>query len=159
MDDGMFIVGLIVATQADLLTKAPVRTDLNDVIAVKAVTEALMQKCAALGCLPNFELLACSLGLSRRRLYRFLEEHAESETALYLDTVRTGWSAARQMAMDAGACNVVSGIFVLKNSGLGFVDNTQLEITQPKSPLESSLEQTQTIKAKYLDALPDDENE
>ena len=153
------IVGQIVATSADLLTKAPIRTDLNDSVAVKAVTEVLMSKCAALGTLPNIELLACSLGLSRRRLYRFLEEHAESETARYLDTVRTGWAAARQMAMDTGACNVVSGIFVLKNSGLGFVDNAQVEITQPRNPLESTPEEISAARQRIMAALPDIEED
>ncbi len=152
-------VGEIVSSQLTLLTKSPTKTDLNDITAVQTVAEMLMQNCASIGVLPNFETLAAALGLSRRGLYRHLENHPESETSKYLDRLRTLWAGARQMAMDRGVSDPTTGIFILLNSHLDFSNQHQVEITQPRNPLEVSPETLAESRRRYLAALPDLEDE
>lgn len=150
-------IGQIVSSQAALLTKACTKADLSDTEAVREIAEALMQKCAALGCLPNFELLSAALGLSRRALYKYLENHPDDETARFLDQLRTAWAGMRVMAMDRGVSDVTAGIFVLLNSNLGFSNQHTVEITQPQNPIEVGLERVETIRARYIEALPEED--
>ena len=148
-------IGEIVAAQSTLLTKSATKTDLHDAETVRKVTENLMRRCADLGCLPNFELLAASLGLSRRMLYKHIENHPDDETSRYLDMIRTAWAGMRQAAADKGAVDVTASIFVLLNSNLGFSNQHQIEISQPQSPLESTPEVISKVRERIMAALPD----
>ena len=152
------VIGQIVATQADLLKKAPVRTDLNDLTSVKEITENFMMKCAEHGCLPNLEALSASLGLSRRAVYKHLETYPDSPVSKYLDQVRTLWAGMRVMAADKKAVDPTVSIFVLLNSSLGFSNQTKVEFSTPATPLDSfSQEQIEAARQRYLSSIPDEE--
>lgn len=151
-------VNQIVSAQARMLEKTPEKTNLNDLAAVQRVAVACMEECSNLGLLPNFETLAAALGYSRRGLYDYLERHGDTETASYLDRLRTAWASMRQMAADRGAVSETMSIFVLLNSSLGFTNQHSVEITQPKSPLDPpDAETAAAIRQKYIDALPEED--
>lgn len=148
----------IVSVQAGLMERAPKKTDLNDLEAVRRVSDTCMRKCADAGLLPNFELLAAALGYSRRGLYFYIEQHKDSETVEYIDRLRTAWAAARQMAADRGACGETMSIFVLLNSSLGFTNQHQIEVISPQNPLDGKSEEE--LAARYLTAaVKTDDNE
>lgn len=152
------VIGQIVSLQADMLIKSPIRTDLNDLEAVREITQRFMIKCAENGCLPNVESLSAALGISRRMFYKFLETHPESPTASYLDQVRTSWAGCRLMAADRKAVDPTISIFLLLNSSLGFSNQTKVEFTTPATPLDGfSQEQIEAARQRYLSSIPDEE--
>ena len=156
----METVSAIVDAQTKLLERAPAKTDLSDIAAVERVVNGYMQECARLGCLPNFEGCAAALGYSRRGLYDRIERHPDSDVAADLDRVRTAWASMRQMAADRGVADVTMSIFVLLNSSLGFTNQHQIEISQPKNPLDPPDEATaEAVRSKYLAALPGEEEQ
>ncbi len=150
------MVSQIVQVQQSLINKNTAKTDLNDTAAVRAVADAMTERCIEAGCLPNFEIFAASLGCSRQNLYKFCKNHPESETAELLDTLRTGWAGARQMASDRGAVDPTMSIFVLLNSGLDFSNRHDVLIESPSSPLDDNQGDTAAIREKYLASLPED---
>lgn len=144
----------VVALQNSLLQKNPTKTDLSDVEAVRDVAESVMQHCAEAGVLPNVEVLAASLGISRRYFYDYLQHHKDSATAKYLETLRTGWAGLREMAMDRGAADATASIFILLNSAMGYSNQHTVEVVQPQTPLEQT--DTAAARARILASLPDD---
>ena len=149
----------IVSTQAALIQRAPVRTDLNDLDAVRVIAEQCMRTCAEVGCLPNFECLAAGLGYSRRGIYDFCERHSNTPTAEYLDRIRTLWASMRQMAADREAANPTMSIFVLLNSSLGFSNVHNLEISTPRNPADDPNGLTAQDIDRIVSALPDVDEE
>ena len=149
----------IVGVSTDLLRKAPIRTDLHDVEAVRNVAEIMMDRCSLSGVLPSVELLAACLGHSRRGIYKWLDAHPDSQTAEYLNQLRTAFSACRIAAADRGAADSSVSIFLLLNSGEGYTNEHRLEISQPPNPLEVSPETLAESRRRYLAALPDIEDE
>ena len=143
-------VNAIVNAQSKLLQRASNKTDLNDLPAVKQVAMDCMKQCADLGVLPNFELLAAALGYCRRGLYSYIERHGDTETAAFIDQLRTAWAAMRQMAADRGAVSETMSIFVLLNSSLGFTNKHDVEITQVQNPLGWNEQTDEELACKYL---------
>lgn len=152
-------VASIVNAQNRIFERAPEKTNLNDVTAVQRVANTCMTECAQIGCLPNFEMLAASLGYSRRGLYDFIERHPETETAAFIDRVRTAWASMRQMAADRGAVSEAMSIFILLNSGQGFTNRHDLEIRQPENPFAGSAQDDEALARKYMAGAVKAENE
>ena len=148
-------VGEIVRAQAALVEKNPTRVPLSDLAAVQSVATAMMERCAELGALPNFETLAAALGVSRRGLYDYSYRNPDSPTAQYLDRLRTLWAGMREMAADRGAADVTASIFVLLNSNLGFTNQHTVEIRQPDNPLHALTDSG--AAARMIEAIPDEE--
>ena len=154
-------VSEIVTTQAALLERAPQKTPLTDVQAVRAVSETYTTRCADIGVLPNLEGLAAALGYSRRGVYDFLERHGNTPTAEFIDRLRTLWAGMRQMAADRGAVDATMSIFVLLNSSLGYSNQHTVEVVQPRNTLDDSdgvsLEERKRRINTFIESLPDPE--
>lgn len=150
-------VAEILSAQVDVL-KSREKVDLHDTEAVRLAAADYLQQCAERGTLPNLEGLAFRCGVSRRWVYEFLSKYPESETAKYLDLLRTGMASARISAMDKGAVDVTGSIFVLLNSSLGYSNNHQIELVQPTNPLDAAAGDAEAIRRKYLEAIPDTES-
>lgn len=146
----------IVRVSSDLLQKASVRTDLNDTEAVRMVAEGMIDRCSTAGVLPTVELLAACLGHSRRSIYKWIAAHPESQTTAFFDQLRTAFSACRIAAADRGAASETLSIFLLLNSSEGYTNQHKVEITQPQNPIEVDLERVETIRARYIAALPEE---
>lgn len=118
----------VLLAQTDLLIKAEHRTDLGDIDAVRTVTGEYMRICADTGICPNLEGLAARLGISRARVYRFIKDHPDSETARFLDQARLMWASARMSLCERGFLDPAMSIFILKNSELNFADRHELTV-------------------------------
>lgn len=114
--------------QQQLLAKARERgkVDLNNLDELQAAVNEYLESCKQAGVIPSMMGLAPSLGYSRQNIYLYISKHA-TESARFLDTLRTSWAAiVQQLGLSRVASEPVA-IFVLKNSGQGMVD--KLDIT------------------------------
>ena len=121
-----------IGSQLDVITKSPAKTDLHDLEAVKTVTERYINRCGEAGICPNFEGLCCYLGISRVWGYEFLRKHSKEESAEYLNNIRLSMASLRMSLAEARILDNATTIFILKNSGLGFVDKAEYAITEPE---------------------------
>ena len=151
-------VSEILSAQVEVL-KNREKVDLHDAEAVRMAAADYLRQCAERGTLPNLEGLAFRCGISRRWIYEFLSKYPDSESAKFLDLLRTGMASARISAMDKGAVDVAGSIFILLNSSLGYSNNHQIELIQPTNPLDVSAGDVAAVRQRYLDALPDTEND
>ena len=146
----------VVSVTADLLRKAPVRVDLNDTQAVRAVADGLIRRCGDAGILPSFELLAAALGHHRRGVYKWAERHEDSETSQFFDTFRTACTAARFAAADAKAADPTVAIFLALNSREGFTNEHRVQIEAHPTGYELTENAIADVDQVVM-ALPDPE--
>lgn len=98
------------------------KVNLKDVSEVQDVTFVYMDNCRKVGILPTFEGLAFSLGYTRRRLYQIIKD-GETETAEFLDRMRTLIADVTQVASSKRLVDNAVSIFILKSmTGMGFSD-------------------------------------
>ena len=138
-----------IALQAELLTRARERgrVNLERIEEIEAVVQEYMKACQQAGAYPTFEGLCAAMGCSRQNVYKWIARHNTSESAQYLDTIRTSWiSILQQMTLSRHASEAVA-IFLMNNAGLGFMNQQQIDITtagaQNDSPLEPITEERQ----------------
>lgn len=151
-------VSAVLRMTQGLTKKAPVHVDLHDENAVKETLEQYQTACADCGIMPSIEGAAAQLGVSRRWIYAFLEEHADEPSARYIDRKRLEWAACRIALAERGVLDPTTVIFLTLNSSLGFTNKHDLMVeTQQNTPLGNvSDEEARKIRQKYLDALPDE---
>lgn len=151
-----------ISAQLSRAVKAPVRTDLNDLSAVKEVAERYIEKCSECGVLPSYEGLACCLGISRNYAYEYPRKHPESATTAYLDNLRLGMASLRMALAENKVIDCASAIFILKNSGFGMADRVEIPVQEHTSPFSEcdSEEARQRLIEKYIADIPEpDEDE
>lgn len=147
----------IIAVQHGMMEKADTRTDLSDVNAVKRTVGEYFARCQAASICPSFEGICAACGVSRKTGYKYLREHPDSETTKFLEITQTELAAIRTAAADREAINPTFAIFQLLNSNLGFTNRHDVEFIQPEpNPLEAG-EDVETVRRRYLEALPPDD--
>ncbi|MBQ9040949.1 MAG: hypothetical protein IJ119_15905 [Clostridia bacterium] len=104
------------------------RVDLNDLQAVRSTASRYLAACKQASVVPGMSGLACALGISRQRLYRFIADD-KGESARYLDALRTGWSAILEQMTLSRAVSEACGIFLLKNAGTDLSDKTDVSMS------------------------------
>lgn len=145
------LIASAIAQQREALTHYNQRIDLTSMPQVQAAVEEYMQSCEQYGTLPTVLGLAAFMGYSRRNLYAFLTHHSESETAQYLDNFRSASAAIIAQASAARTIDNATSIFLLKNSGQGLADTSNIEITRGIDPVEQMDKEAQQKKIqKYL---------
>lgn len=124
------------------------RVDFNDLGDVMQRTRKYLDACAQTGTFPSLMgLSAYGLGVSRRAVYKHLQNHQESPSAQFLDRVRDLIADTLTSAALTNNANPVMSIFVLKN-GLGFSDAVQIEpIIATKSAEDYSEEE---MRKRYM---------
>lgn len=142
-------VSRIVLTKYDLLLKRPDRVkDLNDFEAVEERATEYVHHCIDNGFVPDFQGLAAQLGVSRAALYKYLSKHKDTPTAQFLASLQAFFADCLITATNQGTINPVSMIFLLKNSGQGYVDRVELAPAEPDNPYQGVSEEA--LKQKYL---------
>lgn len=127
------------------------RIDLDNIDEVSATAEQYMTACKTAGVYPSMLGFAAACGYSRVWMYHYINTHS-NETAQYLDNLRSAWAAIiAQMALSR-QCSEATAIFILKNSGQGLTDRTELDVTAAPYKTEPSIED---IVAKYQDLADD----
>ena len=149
-------IAAAIAQQREALANYERRVDLHSMAEVKEAVDGYMQSCERYGTLPTFLGLAAFCGYSRRALYVFLSNHEDEETARYLDNFRSASAAIIAQASAARTVDNATSIFLLKNSGQGLTDTSNIEITRGIDPAPRAT--AAEIMAKYAEAemaLPD----
>lgn len=91
------------------------KVDLNNIDEVRQAVEDYFTSCKLAGVFPSLTALAPSMGYSRQGLNQYIREHS-TETAHYLDTVRSAIAAIVEQGGLTRAASEAVAIFVLKNS-------------------------------------------
>ena len=123
-DDKSEAISNILAMRMLLLDEVCKRgkVDLRKVEEVEAVTFAYLDNCRKAGIIPTFEGMAFSLGYTRRWLYSVIKE-GNTETAEFLDKMRTLFADITQIASSKRLVDNAVSIFILKSmTGMGFSD-------------------------------------
>ena len=133
------------------------RFNLHDTEAVRAQSMVYMEACKRAGVLPTLMGFSASLGLSRQRIYSFLQENPQSATAELIDQLRSAWAAILAQVALAKQADAPTAIFLLKNAGQGLADKSELELSQkpqPRGPLDAVTdpeERRRRIEAAVID--------
>lgn len=146
-----------ITQQIDLLKSAYERgkVDLENTEAVRQQAVEFMEACKTAAVFPTMLAFAASLGLSRQRLYAFLQTHPENHpTVELIDGLRTSWAAIlAQQGLTRQTSDAVT-IFLLKNSGQGLQDKVEIEAAASQGPLGHEVA-ADKIAMKYAE-LPSD---
>lgn len=145
-------VSEIVSAGREMLIKAPNKIDLHDTEQLIRVTDEYLSRCIRIGVLPTLQGVAAACGISRRMVYKYLEEHEGTETADYLERLRSAFTQMRIEAVDKNAAKEVMSIFLLKNSSQGFRDKIDFEPIQPNNPMQDL--DAEAARRRLLEAIP-----
>lgn len=136
------------------------RVDLNKIDEVEMAAEAYMESCKQSNVYPSMLGFSAACGISRQWMYEYIRTH-DNETSNYLDRLRSAWAAIIAQMGLSRQCSEPVAIFLLKNSGQGLSDRTDLDITarqdnygplgKPPTPEE--------IYERFKDLLIEDEEE
>ena len=127
------------------------KIDLNDIAAVEATATRYIESCKRAGVVPTILGLSAALGYSRKTVWQYITQHPESRTAQYLDALRSAFAAVLAQLGLSRNCSEAVSIFLLKNSGQGLTDKTELDISaHQESPLGEKIS-TEELKRKYLE--------
>ena len=124
----------VVEAQRVMLGRHTTGIDLNDFESVKLVTDEYMKHCADLKITPSIEGLCGCMGLSRPWVYQYLQQHGDTETAKFIDRLRTMWIAGKVALAEKGALDAGMVVFQMKNSSLGYSDAQKMEIIVAQNP-------------------------
>ena len=126
------------------------RVNLDDLEELKAATEIYLKSCQISGTFPTFLAYSASLGYSRQAVYAYISRHT-TKTAEFLDNLRSSFAAiVAEMGLKR-ACSEALAIFLLKNSGQGLADRTEIDLAaHQESPLGEKIS-TEELKRKYLE--------
>ena len=105
------------------------KVDLNNAEEVQATVMSYLQACKETSQVPTLAGLASALGVSRSRVYRYMSDHSGSESACIIDRFRSSCAAILSAGALSRSLDNSTAIFLLKNSGQGFSDKSELEIT------------------------------
>ena len=134
------------------------RVNLFDVDEVEAQAQEYLQACEAAAVFPTFLSFSAALGVSRARLYKFMDENPNSPSTQYLDQLRSAFAAIIAQASLTKQSDPATSIFLLKNSAQGMSDKLQLEAVQSSDPLGEKMTADE-IMAKYSDMVEDEYDE
>ena len=150
-------VAEIVKAGREMLVKNPVKINLNDTEQLINVTDEYLSRCIRIGVLPTLQGVAAACGVSRRMIYKYLEEHEGTQSADYLERLRAAFTQMRIEAVDKNAAKEVMSIFLLKNSSQGFTDRLDIQPVQQNDPMRDL--DAEAARRRMLAALPEDDDD
>ena len=131
------------------------RVDLYDAEAVRKKGLEYMRCCSATATYPSLLGFSAALGYSRQRIYLFIQNNPESETAKVIDSFRSSWSAILMQQGLSRQSDAAVAIFMLKNGGQNLADRVEISATTAQTPLDASSIDAESIAQKY-NTLPED---
>ena len=143
----------IIGQQLELLAgvRKDGKIDLDNLAAVEATATRYIESCKRAGVVPTILGLSAALGYSRKTVWQYITQHPESRTAQYLDALRSAFAAVLAQLGLSRNCSEAVSIFLLKNSGQGLTDKTELDISaHQESPLGEKTS-TEELRRKYLE--------
>ena len=143
----------IIGQQLELLAgvRKDGKIDLDNLAAVEATATRYIESCKRAGVVPTILGLSAALGYSRKTVWQYITQHPESRTAQYLDALRSAFAAVLAQLGLSRNCSEAVSIFLLKNSGQGLTDKTELDISaHQESPLGEKAD-PEALRRKYLE--------
>ena len=127
------------------------KIDLNDITAVEATATRYLESCRRANVVPTVLGLSAALGYSRKAVWEFITRHPESRSAQYLDALRSAFAAVLAQLGLSRNCSEAVSIFLLKNSGQGLTDKTEIDLAaRQESPLGEKAD-PEALRRKYLE--------
>ena len=120
----------IIGQQLELLAgvRKDGRVDLNNLEAVQATAERYLRSCQLSGIAPTMMALSAALGYCRKSLWQYINNNPETPSGRYLSILQTTFAAIlAQLGLTRNTSEAVS-IFLLKNSGQGLTDKTEIDL-------------------------------
>lgn len=150
-----------VALKHRLLDQAEKKVKFSDLGDVKRRVGSYLTACQEAAAIPTMSGLALSFGVTRQAIYKFVNEHKESASAEYLETVRELMADCLVSAGLGKSTDAAVTIFILKNHH-NYADRVEIapvkEDFGPLGPLENPEELRRRIEANVVDDyLEDDE--
>lgn len=144
----------IIDQQLDLLSTAKKRgrVDLNSVDEVEATATAYMMSCKQAGVYPTMLGFAAACGYSRKALYDYISHHS-GKSVEYMDGLRSSWAAIIAQMGLARQCSESVSIFLLKNSGQGMADRSEIDILPKKEDPLGERKDPEELRKKYLEDM------
>lgn len=105
------------------------RVKLNDADQVKEAIDEYMRACEMSATVPSLLGLAASMGLSRQRIYAYVQAHPDEETATAIDSFRSAAGAILAQGSLLRTLDAPTSIFLLKNSGQNLADKQELDVS------------------------------
>lgn len=125
------------------------RLNLDDLEAVKDTAARYMSACQRAGVVPGISGFSAACGYSRQYVHRYIDQ-GRTDSARFMDALRTAWSAILEQMTLTRACSEPTGIFLLKNSGCGMSDKADLSVSSNIVSPESETRTVEDIK-KWLE--------
>ena len=127
------------------------KIDLDNLAAVEATATRYIESCKRAGVVPTILGLSAALGYSRKTVWQYITQHPESRTAQYLDALRSAFAAVLAQLGLSRNCSEAVSIFLLKNSGQGLTDKTEIDLAaHQESPLGEKAD-PEALRRKYLE--------
>ena len=127
------------------------KIDLDDLAAVEATATRYLESCRRANVVPTILGLSAALGYSRKAVWEFITRHPESRSAQYLDALRSAFAAVLAQLGLSRNCSEAVSIFLLKNSGQGLTDKTEIDLAaHQESPLGEKAD-PEALRRKYLE--------
>lgn len=104
------------------------RINLDDLAAVKETAARYTEACKRANVIPGISGFSAACGFSRQYIHRYIDQ-GRTESARYMDALRTAWSAVLEQMTLTRMCSEPTGIFLMKNSGTGMTDRADLSVT------------------------------
>ena len=129
---------------------------------LKRLVSDYLLACERSGTLPSILGLCRSMGYSRSALYKYLNTHAHTKNAEFLEIAKDTMAEMLDVAALQNLVNPIVSIFILK-SIFERTDKAELLIRplQPESPLGPPMtpEEEEALYAKYRAAIPEGDYE
>lgn len=126
------------------------KVNLDSLEEVTATAYRFLTACVRTGTIPSFTMFCPMLGYSRIHVYEIMRKRKNAVTE-FLSVLQTVFAGVLEQVTLARRCSEAGGIFILKNSGQGFVDRADL-LVESKSgnvePFENG--DPEEIARKYL---------
>ena len=134
------------------------KTSLDDLLTVKKIALAYMDKCRQCGTLPNVTGLSRALGHTRSSIYKHCERNPHSEVTHFLELARDAFSELLDTAGLTNSANPVMCMFLLKCQ-YSYQDNSALHVKMipPDNPLgvPETLAQIEQRRREYIEEIVD----
>jgi len=130
------------------------KVNLDNVDEVREIAFDFMQACRSSQTFPTMLAFSAALGISRTRLYSYIDTH-DNETTRLLDMLRSSWASIIAQQSLSRQTDNATAIFLLKNSGQGLTDRVEISATTTQTPLDTANIDAEQIAQKYSE-LPKD---
>ena len=146
----------IVTTYRALIRKNRKKINLSDSAEVDRNLDEYLDTCETDNYLPSVAGFCAYAQISRDWFYAYLQDHEGTPSADRLRWFQSLCAAVRISANEAGALSDASLIFLLKNSGQGFMDRVEITPSAPANPLHDL--DAETARRRLIESIPEEDD-